>query len=76
MEYIGYTIWILVGSGVTMLGLMLLRNYRDLATRLVAYGRKHSPSDRGFPTRPGAISLILVGLLIVVLTVAKIAHGR
>ncbi|MFE3194589.1 hypothetical protein ACFXHA_36675 [Nocardia sp. NPDC059240] len=76
MKYVGYTVLILIGSGTAILGLMLVTNHRDLATRVVAYGREHSPSSKGFPTWPGGIALILAGLLIVVLTVAKIVLGR
>ncbi|MET9489750.1 hypothetical protein [Nocardia sp. NPDC006630] len=76
MKYVGDTILIVVGLGVSTLGLLLVLNFRDLATRLVAYGRTHSPSSRGFPTLPGGIALILIGLLIVVLTFTKIVLGR
>ncbi|WP_327145409.1 hypothetical protein [Nocardia sp. NBC_01327] len=76
MKYVGYTVLIVVGLSVSTLGLMLVLNFRDLATRLVAYGRTHSPSSRGFSTLPGGFALILIGLLIVVLTFAKIVQGR
>lgn len=76
MKYVGDTVWILVGLAVSTLGLMLVVNFRDLATRLVTYARTHSPSSRGFPTAPGGIALILVGALITVLAIAKFVLGR
>lgn len=76
MRYLGDLVLIVVGLAVSTLGLMLVVNFRDLATRLVDYGRTHSPSSRGFPTLPGGIALILIGLLIVALTFTKLALRR
>ncbi len=76
MKYLGDAIWIAVGLGISLLGTMLLLNFRDLATRLATYARTQSPLRRSFPIVPGSTALVLIGTLIVVLTITKIVLGR
>lgn len=73
MNYIGCAILIIVCLGVSTIGFMLLLNYRDLTTRLVRNVRTNNPFSDGSVTMwPGALVLILIGLIIVATQIAKI----